>query len=53
MNKLLVFIGASIGGAIGWWIGAFVGFMTAFMISMAGTAIGVYVARRWIAGYLE
>jgi cadmium resistance protein CadD (predicted permease) len=52
VTKLLVFIAATIGGGIGWWLGAFVGFMTAFFLSIVGTAAGVYVARRWAAGYI-
>ncbi len=51
VTKLLIFIAATIGGAIGWWLGAFVGIMTAFMLSIAGTAAGVYLARKWASGY--
>lgn len=47
-----MFIGASIGGALGWWLGAFVGTMTAFFLSVVGTALGVYFARRWARPYL-
>ena len=53
LTKLLLFIAATIGGAIGWWIGALVGFMTAFFMSIVGTAVGVYVARTWAAGYVD
>lgn len=51
MNKLLVFLAAMIGGAFGWWLGSFIGTMTAFMVSMVGTAVGVYSARRISAEY--
>ena len=52
MHKPIIILGVTIGGAIGWWIGAFVGTMTAFMLSMVGTALGLYLARRWIAANL-
>jgi len=52
VTKLLIFIAATIGGSIGWWLGAFVGIMTAFMVSIVGTAVGVYIARRWASGYI-
>lgn len=50
MTKLMSFIGATIGSAAGWWLGAKVGIMTAFMVSMVGTGIGIYFARR-VADY--
>lgn len=53
MQKLAIFLGATIGGAIGWWLGALVGTMTAFIVSMVGTGIGIYAVRRWLAGYLD
>ena len=46
MSKLLRFLGATVGGYAGWVIGARVGMMTAFMLSMLGTGIGIYAARR-------
>ena len=51
MTKLAAFVGSSIGGTIGWWLGAYVGTMTAFMLSMVGTGLGIYVARRVMAEY--
>jgi hypothetical protein len=51
MNKLLGVIGATAGGYVGWAIGARIGMMTAFMLSMVGTGVGIYVARR-VAQYL-
>jgi len=42
-----MFLGASIGGVVGWWLGAFGGTMAAFFLSVVGTAVGVYLARRW------
>ena len=47
------FIGAMIGGAAGWWAGAFIGIMTALFLSVVGMAVGVYLARRWVAELLE
>jgi hypothetical protein len=52
MSKVMVFIGATAGGWIGWFAGAYVGTMTAFMLSMVGTGVGIYVARRWAQNYL-
>ena len=52
MEKLLIFIGATIGSYAGWWIGGQVGTMTAFLVSMVGTAIGVYYGRRVAKQYL-
>lgn len=53
MNKLLGFIGATIGGSIGWWLGARIGMMTAFMVSIVGTGVGMYAARRLFSDYLS
>lgn len=52
MSKLMVLIGATAGGWIGWLAGERFGVMTAFMISMVGTGVGIYVARRWASQYL-
>lgn len=48
MERLIVFIGASVGGALGWWLGERVGLMTAFFVSTVGTGAGIYFARRWV-----
>jgi len=48
MERIIVFVGASVGGALGWWLGAQVGVMTAFFVSIVGTGAGMYLARRWI-----
>jgi hypothetical protein len=48
MERIIVFVGASVGGALGWWLGAQVGVMTAFFVSIVGTGAGMYFARRWI-----
>jgi len=53
VKKLIVLLASTIGGGVGWWLGAFAGMMTAFMVSIIGTALGVYVARRLIAEHLD
>ena len=53
MSKLMVFIGATAGGWLGWFAGESFGTMTAFMLSMVGTGVGIYVARRWASNYLR
>ena len=53
MNRMIGFIGATVGGAVGWWAGSFIGVMTGFFLSVIGTALGVYLARRWVAHLLE
>jgi hypothetical protein len=41
-------IGSTIGGGIGWAIGAKLGgTMTAFMLSIIGTGLGIYFAKRY------
>jgi len=52
MRKVMSFIGATVGGGVGWWAGAGVGFMTAFILSMVGTGIGIYGAKRIADEYL-
>jgi hypothetical protein len=52
MPKLMVFVGATVGGWLGWFAGAPFGTMTAFIVSMVGTGVGIYVARRWASSYL-
>ncbi|MGI9078170.1 MAG: hypothetical protein ACR2G6_12715 [Gemmatimonadaceae bacterium] len=46
MNKLIAVLGSVIGGYAGWWAGAFVGIMTAFLLSVVGSGLGLYTARR-------
>lgn len=52
MERLVVLISSTIVGSVGWWIGARVGVMTAFLVSIVGTAIGVYLGRRFVQEYL-
>lgn len=52
MGKVLVLIAASLGGWLGWWLGDGAGLMTAFLLSMVGTGLGVYGARRFLADIL-
>jgi len=53
MNKILLFIGATLGGALGWWMGSFIGIMTAYVASVVLTALGIYLARLIMVKYLE
>jgi hypothetical protein len=39
-------IGAFIGGTIGWYAGEGIGMMTAFMLSIVGTGVGIYFAKK-------
>lgn len=52
MNKLLIFVGATIGSGIGWWLGEQWGLMTAFVVSGIGTGMGIYAGWR-VARALE
>jgi len=47
MMKMLNTLGAFIGGTIGWYAGAVVGTATAFVLSMVGTGVGIYAARKY------
>ena len=50
---MILYLGLStLGGWVGWALGNPFGFMTAFFLSMVGTAIGVYFARRISRTYL-
>ena len=52
MRHLATMILATIGSAIGWSLGKHVGFGTAFLASVVGTALGVYVSRRYLRNLL-
>lgn len=52
MGKILLFLGATVGGALGWWLGAQIGFMTGYFLSVIGTGLGMYIARRFNREYL-
>jgi hypothetical protein len=47
VSTMFVMMVASAGGAIGWWAGSRLGIMTAFFLSLIGTAIGTWWARKW------
>ena len=51
--KLVLYLGLStVGGMIGAWLGSLVGGMvTSFSVSMIGTAVGVYYARKLARDY--
>ena len=46
VGKLLYFCLTTLGGWVGWAFGERFGIMTAFFLSLVGTALGVYAARR-------
>ena len=52
MNKLIGFVGGTIGSYAGWALGARIGIMTAFMLSIVGTGVGIYMARRVVQDML-
>jgi hypothetical protein len=43
---MLYFAFSMLGGWMGWVLGDRFGIMTAFFLSLVGTAVGVYLARR-------
>lgn len=51
--KMIKFVASTLGGYVGWQLGNYVGLMTAFFLSIVGTALGVYVARRWVDEYFS
>ena len=55
MTRLLMFIGMTVGGYLGWWAGECIGFglMGAFLVSSLGSAVGIYVAWRFMRDYLD
>ena len=53
MSKLVTLLGATVGGWLGWWLGAFAGVFTAFIVSIVGTGLGIYAARRIASSVLE
>lgn len=52
MAKMLYFALSILGGWIGWALGSPLGIMVAFFLSLVGTALGVYLARRITRTYL-
>ena len=52
METVVVLVASTILGGIGWWLGALVGTFAAFLVSIIGTAVGVYVGRRFVKDYL-
>jgi len=46
MSGLLYIVGTTLGGWLGWGLGERFGFMPAFFLSVVGSALGIYVARR-------
>ena len=52
METLIVFITTTVLGTIGWWLGDYIGLTTAVILSIVGTAIGVYIGRKFAREYL-
>ena len=50
MKRILDLIGMTVGGWVGWTLGATISFFTAFVVSMVGTGVGLYAARRLTRG---
>ena len=46
LGNLLYICASMLGGWLGWALGAHFGMMVAFLLSVVGTAVGVYAARR-------
>ena len=46
VTRLYTFVGTAIGSYAGWYVGAAFGMMTAFMLSIVGTGVGFYFARK-------
>ena len=53
MKGLFALAGMSLGGWLGWWLGGFVGLGTAVLLSAAGSAFGLWAARRVGKTWLE
>lgn len=53
MKKLISVIGATIGGYGGWALGGSGGLMLAFVLSVVGTGLGMYWARRFVRDHLD
>ncbi|HSB53712.1 MAG TPA: hypothetical protein VLD58_05125 [Gemmatimonadales bacterium] len=52
MKWLISLVAGSLGGALGWWLGNLEGVMTGFFLSVIGTAVATYYAKRMIDEYL-
>jgi hypothetical protein len=51
MNGLMAFVGMTIGGWVGWAVGAGVSLFVAFLLSIVGTGLGLWAARRFVQAY--
>lgn len=47
MSRLFAVIGGTVGSGIGWWLGTPGGLMWEYLLSVVGTAVGVYLGRRF------
>lgn len=46
MKRLVDFLGLTVGGWIGWFVGAPISLFTAIMVSIVGSGVGMYFARK-------
>ena len=53
MSGLCAFVGATVGSGVGWWLGSPGGLMWEYTLSVVGTALGVWLGRRFAATYLD
>lgn len=51
MRMLLVVVGSSFGGLLGWDLGRRFGLYPAIVLASVGTAMGVYLTRRYLRDY--
>ena len=52
MRGLFAFVAMTVGGWVGWWLGGLVNVTLAFVLSLVGSAVALFLARRWIRDYL-
>lgn len=52
MKWLISALAGTLGGAAGWYVGRLEGVMTAFFLSVIGTAVAAWYARRLADEYL-
>jgi len=53
MSGLCAFVGATVGGGVGWWLGSPGGLLGEYLLSVVGSALGVWLGRRFAAQYFE
>jgi len=53
MSGLCAFVGTTVGGGIGWWLGTPGGLTWEYLLSVVGSAVGLWLGRRFAARYSE